>query len=137
MRGGSVSARSCAGSTRRAQGAPCSSVTWGARSRTLRPVLRRRGLLWLACLGALSCLEPTQVTLELSTNAACASRPLAPLMLVETAVLAGPVERLYDPDVAANTTTADCNAGDIGTVVLYPTAYVVTAEGKLFRVTAP
>ncbi|MBL9027592.1 MAG: hypothetical protein JNL21_35700 [Myxococcales bacterium] len=38
---------------------------------------------------ALSCREPTQVTLELSTNAACATEPLAPLMLLETGIVAG------------------------------------------------
>lgn len=69
---------------------------------------------------ALACRDPTQVTLELSTNATCPAEPLAPLMLLETGIVAGPPERVSRPDAAANTTTSACNAGEIGTVVLYP-----------------
>ncbi len=76
---------------------------------------------------ALCCREPTQVTLEISTDAACASEPLAPLMLVETLVVAGEPTQVREPSVAANTSTSACEGGEIGSIVLYPDGGATTA----------
>lgn len=76
---------------------------------------------------ALACREPTQVTLEISTDAACASEPLAPLMLVETLVVAGGPIQVREPSVAANTSTSACDGGEIGSIVLYPDGGATTA----------
>ena len=80
----------------------------------------RGWLLLIASVAALSCREPTQVTLKLSTDAVCASEPLEPLMLVRTVVAAGTPEQVTRPGIASNTATPSCDGGDIGTVVLYP-----------------
>jgi hypothetical protein len=66
-----------------------------------------------------ACLEPTQATLELSTNAPCGGAGPGAGTLYEAGILAGSRDQVRSGDLSGATTT--CRAGgDIGTIVLFP-----------------
>ncbi len=78
-----------------------------------------RRLSWPLLLALAACLDPTQATLELTTNAPCGGAGPEAATLYETGVLAGSVDQVKSGDL--NTTTAACSSdGTIGTIVLYP-----------------
>ncbi|HTJ82021.1 MAG TPA: hypothetical protein VL400_09855 [Polyangiaceae bacterium] len=77
-----------------------------------------RRSLWLVILALAACLDPTQATVVLSTNAVCGAPDHPAGSLNETGILAGNAARVKAGDL--NTSTQACDGGDIGTIVLYP-----------------
>ncbi len=74
---------------------------------------------FLALVVVLACQDPTQITLDLSTNAACPNEPLGKVRLVDVGISAGEVP--LSPEVAFITTTESCDAPpSVGTLVLTP-----------------
>jgi len=68
---------------------------------------------------AAGCLDPTQATIELRTNAPCGDAGQVAGTLHETGVLAGSSSRVRTSDL--NTSTSQCESdGSIGSIVLYP-----------------
>lgn len=67
-----------------------------------------------------ACREPTQVTLSIDTDAACAD-------VRGTAITTGRVAEIEDHAPVAETTA--CSAGDVGTLVLVPEA---SEDGSIF-----
>ena len=74
-----------------------------------------------------ACLDPTQVTLEITTDAPCPEE--APLgSLVAVGVVAGPSGEAADPAARLDGQTDSCDAGDVGTLVLYPEGEATSAS---------
>lgn len=81
----------------------------------------RRGIFAISCFAAvLSCKEPTQITLDLSTNAACPEESLGNARLVDVGIAA---QGTFPPntEVTFTATTSTCDAAPrVGTLVLVP-----------------
>jgi uncharacterized membrane protein len=87
--------------------------------------LRRPGWLALATLAA--CLDPTQVTLEITTDAPCPS-DAAIGSLVATGVVAGPLAKTAAATATPDAVTDSCDAGEVGTIVLHPDGDATSAS---------
>ncbi|MBL9025503.1 MAG: hypothetical protein JNL21_25125 [Myxococcales bacterium] len=87
--------------------------------------MRKAGCLALAALAA--CLDPTQVTLEITTDAPC---PVDSAIgsLVATGVVAGPLAKTAAPSATPDAVSDSCDAGEVGTIVLHPDGDATSAS---------
>ena len=79
-----------------------------------------RGLGRFAPLVFAACLDPTQATVRIGTDAPCATESPGPGSIVVVGIAAGPPGAIAEQR-EPNTTTSSCNGGDVGSIVVYPT----------------